>query len=82
MDKEIKNDLNFAKRLKTDKQLLEMGFNFGNSDQLSQQKISETDVQNVIDLRDKSYRELAKRMERLNFLNVLYQKIDIKRQFR
>lgn len=72
---EDKKNFDFAERLKTDKKLLEMGFNFANLDQ-----INETDVQNIAHLRDKSYKELAKRTERLKFLDILYQKMEVKRK--
>jgi len=79
-NKSDKKSFDFEKRLKTSKELLQMGFNFANSDELSAQKVTERDVQNVAHLRDKSYKELAKRMERLNFLDILYHKMDVKKK--
>ena len=75
-----KKDINFAERLKTSKKLLEMGFNFANLDQINEQNLTANDIQMIASQRDKSYRELAKRLERLKFLNILYQKMDIKKK--
>jgi hypothetical protein len=69
--------------MKTNKELLEMGFNFGKSDDLKNKvfaNVNETDIQNVTHLRDKSYKELAKRMERHKFLKILSQKMELKKK--
>ena len=79
-NKEDKKNFDFAERLKTDKDLLKLGFNFANLDQLNGQNLSETDIQNIAYLRDKSYKELLKRTERLKFLDILYQKMELKKK--
>jgi len=79
-NKSDKKSFDFAKRLKTDKKLLEMGFNFANLDKLNDKNVSETDVQNIAYLRDKSYKELVKRNQRLKFLSLLYQKMEVKKK--
>ncbi|CAG2120800.1 unnamed protein product, partial [Medioppia subpectinata] len=79
-NKADKKCFDFGKRLNTSEELLKMGYNFANSDRLSEQNVTEDDVRNVAQLRDKSYKELAKRMERLKFLDLLYKKMDVKKK--
>jgi U3 small nucleolar RNA-associated protein 11 len=82
-NKSDKKNFDFAKQMKTNKELLEMGFNFGKSDDLRNKvfaNVNETDIQNVTHLRDKSYKELAKRMERHKFLKILSQKMELKKK--
>jgi len=79
-NKSDKKVFDFGKRLKTSEELLEMGYSFANSERLNDKNVTQSDVQNVIHLRDKSYKELAKRMERLKFLDILYHKMDVKKK--
>lgn len=82
-NKEDIKSFDFAKQMKTNKQLLEMGFNFTSNEKLQNNvfsNVSERDIQNVVQLRDKSYKELAKRMERDKFLKILSQKMDVKKK--
>ncbi len=82
-NKSDKNNFDFAKQMKTNKELLEMGFNFGKSDDLKNKvfaNVNETDIQNVTHLREKSYKELAKRVERHKFLKILSQKMELKKK--
>jgi len=82
-DKKDKKKFDFAKQMKTNKELLEMGFNYTNSDKLKGnvfKNLDEKDIQYVAHLRDKSYKELAKRMERDKFLKILSQKMDVKKK--
>ena len=75
-----KRKFKFGERMKIDEKLLKLGFNVANSDRLSEQNVNEEDIEEITYLRDKSYKELAKRMERLKFLDILYRKMDIKRK--
>jgi Icc-related predicted phosphoesterase len=82
-NKSDKKNFDFAKQMKTNKELLEMGFNFGKSDDLKNKvfaNVNETDIQNVTHLREKSYKELAKRIERHKFLKILSQKMELKKK--
>ncbi|XP_054163052.1 probable U3 small nucleolar RNA-associated protein 11 [Oppia nitens] len=78
-NKKEKKNFDFAKRLNTSEELLKMGYNISNSDQLMD-KIDEKDIKNIAHLRNKSYQQLERRIERLKFLDLLYQKMDIKKK--
>lgn len=75
-----KKRFNFAERMKIDEKLLKLGFNVANCDKFGEQKVTEADIEEMAYLRNKSYKELAKRMERLKFLDILYKKMDVKRK--